>query len=99
MTTTRRVFATSVAAASYSRILGANDRIRLGLIGAGGRGNDHVRELTRLKDLNVTIGAVCDVWRVNRERTIDTIAKAFGEKPKGTTDYHELVSWKDVDAV
>jgi hypothetical protein len=34
----RRNFLLACTAASYSRILGANDKVNLGLIGAGGRG-------------------------------------------------------------
>lgn len=95
----RRSFAASLTAASYSRVLGANDQIRVGLVGAGGRGTDHLREVTRLKDLNVTIGAVCDVWKVNREKMAAAVEKSFGAKPRTTTDYRELVNWKDLDAV
>lgn len=44
-TVTRRSFVGAITAASASRIVGANDRIRLGVIGSGGRGrylpNDH----------------------------------------------------------
>lgn len=97
---TRRTFLSGAATAlSAVRAAGANDRIRIGLIGGGGRGGDHIRELTRLKDYNVTIGGIADVWRVNRERSAGIIAKNFGEPPKATTDYREMLAWKDIDAV
>lgn len=95
----RRSFIGSGAALLASQAAGANDRIRIGLIGAGGRAGDHIRELNRLKDLNVTIGAVCDVWTVNRERSAAIVEKTFGAKPKTTTDYQELLASPDVDAV
>lgn len=96
----RRAFtAAAVAASSYARILGANDRIQIGMIGVGGRGNDNIREIVRVKDLNVTISGVCDVWRPNRERAVATVEKQFGAKPKATTDYREMLGWKDIDAV
>lgn len=95
----RRAFVGAAAASSLGRAAGANDRIRVGLIGAGGRGTDHLRDLIRLKDLNVTIAAVCDVWRVNREKAAAAVEKGFGEKPRTTTDYRELLAWKDLDAV
>ena len=98
-TVSRRAFVAASTAAGASRVLGANDRIRLGLIGVGGRGSDHVKELVRRKDLNIAVGAVCDVWRVNREKAAATVEKEFGAKPKTTTDYRELLNWKDVDAV
>ena len=95
---TRRVFVASSAAAA-SRVLGANDRIQLGLIGTGGRGTDHIRDLIRRKDLNIAITATCDVYRANRERGAALVAQGFGVQPRTTTDYQELLSWKDVDAV
>jgi predicted dehydrogenase len=100
MPSTRRTFlAAAGSAVAAARAAGANDRLRLGLIGAGGRGTDHLRELIRLKDLNIDITALCDVWKVSRERAEATIERNFGAKPKSTTDYRELLSWKDVDAV
>jgi predicted dehydrogenase len=95
----RRAFAAGVAASSYSRVLGANDRIRVGMIGVGGRGSENIREIVRVRDLNVTITGICDVWRPNRERAAATVEKQFGEKPKATTNYLEMLSWKDIDAV
>src|ERR1019366_4679789 len=43
--------------------------------------------------------AICDVWRPNRERAVALAAKTFNVQPRQTTDYRELLSWKDVDAV
>jgi predicted dehydrogenase len=96
---TRRGFTGVAASAALSRTLGANDRIQIGLIGAGGRGGNHISDIAKLKDLNVSVTAVCDVWRVNREKSAAAVEKAFGAKPRTTTDYRELLSWKDVDAV
>jgi predicted dehydrogenase len=96
---TRRAFAGVVASTAALRSFGANDKISIGLIGAGGRGADHINDLIKLKDLNVAITAVCDVWRVNREKAAAAVEKGFGVKPKTTTDYRELLNWKDIDAV
>jgi predicted dehydrogenase len=94
----RRAFVASSAAAA-ARVLGANDRINLGLIGTGGRGTDHIRDLIRRKDLNIAITATCDTYRTNREKGAALVAQGFGAKPRTTTDYRELLSWKEVDAV
>ena len=55
MTTSRRSFLTAALAAEAARaatkVLGANDRINLGLIGAGGRGQYHFTDLAKLKKL------------------------------------------------
>jgi predicted dehydrogenase len=82
-----------------SRAAGANDRIRIGLIGAGGRGTDHLKELNRLKDLNLAVTEVCDVWSVARERASTFVEQSFGSKAKTTTRYEELLASPDVDAV
>jgi predicted dehydrogenase len=82
-----------------SRAAGANNRIRIGLIGAGGRGTDHLKELHRLKDLNLAVTEVCDVWSVARERASAFVEQSFGSKPKTTTRYEELLASPDVDAV
>jgi predicted dehydrogenase len=95
---TRRAFVAGSAAAA-SRVSGANDRIRLGLIGTGDRGSAHIRDLINLRDLNIDVTATCDVYRPNRERGVALIEKSFGAKPRTTTDYRELLSWRDVDAV
>ena len=63
-------------AISYGRILGANDRISLGHIGIGNRGRELQGIVAMLKDKhNVEMTAVCDLWKVNRER-----AAAHAEK-------------------
>jgi predicted dehydrogenase len=98
-TISRRGFAAAASAASLGRVMGANDRIRIGLIGAGGRGNDHIRDLTRLKDLNVVIAGVADVWTKNRERAVGVIEKNFGARPVAVTDYRRLLGSKEIDAV
>jgi predicted dehydrogenase len=96
---TRRGFAAAATAASVGQVVGANDRIRLALIGAGGRGSSHLTDLNRLKDLNVTIAGVADVWRPNRERAVGIVAKNFGAKPQAVTDYRRLLESKEIDAV
>ncbi len=59
--------AVASTALSYSRILGANDRIALGQIGIGNRGSGLADIVGRLKDAhNVEVTAVCDLWTVNR---------------------------------
>jgi predicted dehydrogenase len=52
--------AAAMTAASYSRIMGANETIRVGCVGTGSRGAGHVRSLSRLEGVRVV--AVCDVY-------------------------------------
>lgn len=96
MESSRRAFVAAsavVTAASYNRILGANDRPRIGLIGAGPRGTYLTRELR--KALDVDIPAVCDVYDVRREKAREVAgpdAKLYG-------DHRQLLAHNDIDGV
>ena len=83
-----------VTAAAYSRILGANERMRIGVIGAGGMATGHMNALNGMKDSdNVEIIAVSDIYDKRR----DEAAKLTGGKPY--KQYRELLNNKDVDYV
>src|SRR6266550_7447040 len=63
--------AMSGSALSYSRIVGANDRISLGHIGVGNRGTELDGIVAFLKDKkNAEVSAVCDVWTHNLDRAV-----------------------------
>lgn len=103
---TRRQFVSQSTAGVASLLLlresakGANERIGIAIIGAGGRGRDLMSEIYRAsKDLNVSVVAICDVWRINREAAVARAKEWFGVEPRSTTDYREVLSWDDVDAV
>ncbi len=93
---TRRTF---LGAALAARARGANDRISLGIIGAGSRGSALLRDAAACRDLNVAVTALCDIYRPNRERAAEYIAKTWGAAPRTTVDFQELLSWREVDAV
>ena len=60
-------------ALSYENIVGANDRIALGHIGNGSRGGDLDLIASNLKSSHqVEMIAVCDLWKVNREKAVAT---------------------------
>src|SRR5258708_40337507 len=61
LTGTLRGAAVTMTAASYSRVMGANDKIRYGVIGAGDRGQHDMDMFTTNAD--VVVGAVCDLYR------------------------------------
>jgi predicted dehydrogenase len=87
-------------ALSYSRIIGANDRIALGHIGIGNRGTDLDLIASKLKDSHkVEMIAVCDLWTGNRERAVATNAKYYGRSPRAVQHPQELLAMKDVDGV
>jgi len=92
--------AIGTTALSYSRILGANDRISLGHIGVGNRGRELDFMASRLKDqFNVEMTAVCDLWKVNRERAGEANQKYYGRAPRAFQQPEDLLALKDVDAV
>jgi predicted dehydrogenase len=83
-----------VTALSASRVLGANDRINLGLIGCGGRGRGVARTL-RDNNSNVAYTAVADVYTVNAG-----LAREWaGSDAKSFHDFRKLLELKEVDAV
>ncbi len=87
-------------ASSYENIVGANDRISLGHVGNGSRGGDLDLIASKLKSShNVEMTAVCDLWKVNREKAVATNTGYYGRAPRAVQHIEELLSMKDVDAV
>ena len=98
---TRRTFVKFASAAIASAavpILGANDRVNVGIVGLGGRGNDHIGFFTNL-DSDCRIAAICDVNQAARERANARILKETGYSSKEYNDMREMFASKDIDAV
>jgi predicted dehydrogenase len=92
----RRRFAQAAGlttALSYSRVPGANDRVRMGYIGVGNRG-DQVHDAFLEHGDNVT-AAVCDL----REDYMDFAVKKSRANPKKYNDHRKLLDDKEIDAV
>src|SRR3954447_20166517 len=71
--------ALGTTALSYSRVYGANERISLGQVGIGSRGRELASVVADLKGRhNVEMTAVCDLWKVNRERAAKSASDAYG---------------------
>ena len=93
---TRRDFARGAGlatAAGYTRILGANERVSVGYIGLGNRG-DQVHDAF-LEHGDCQTVAVCDL----RDEYMDFAIKKSRATPKKYKDYRKLIEDKDVDAV
>ncbi len=93
-TSTLAAGALALDAATRSRAVGANDRIRIGVIGVGGMGTGHVGSLVKKSDTeNIQVVAVSDVYqrRISRAKNI-----CQGE---GYADYRKLLDRSDIDAV
>ncbi len=84
--------AAALTALSYARVLGANDRVQLGLIGCGERGL-YVAGIFQ-KTAEVDLRAVCDVWG---DRADKGVAQAAGAQP--FADHRRLLEAAGVDAV
>jgi len=82
-----------VTAASASRVLGANDRVRLGIIGTGNRGSYLMRVANKVGGIQWV--AVCDAWDVRRDKA----EKTAGGPVAKIADYRKLLDRRDIDAV
>ncbi|MDR3268519.1 MAG: Gfo/Idh/MocA family oxidoreductase, partial [Tannerella sp.] len=77
---------------------GANNKVVLALIGAGGRGTQVILSLQRCAG-NVEVKYVCDVDNERGGSVIKDLAKAQGYEPKREVDMRKVFDDKDVDAV
>jgi predicted dehydrogenase len=101
--------AISSSAASYARILGANDRVRVAFVGPGDRARDAlIPSFMKLaKEMNFEPVAVCDIWNKRRDDGV-TLVSQLADKhqvPLGSEmlakarNTDELYAMKNVDAV
>ncbi len=85
--------ASAAAAFAPARVLGANDRVRLGFIGLGNRGDQVLDAFLAHKDAEVV--ALCDLY----QPYLDFAAKKTGGTAKQYKDYRRVLDAKDIDAV
>lgn len=77
-------------------VLGANDRVRVAIVGLRGRGENHIQAYGALP--NVEIAALCDVDdSVMRERLAQV--RKLGFQPKTCADIRDVLDDKSIDAV
>src|SRR6202030_2174580 len=84
--------AIALTAASYSRVLGANDRVNLGVIGMGDRGTHVMGNF--LNNPAIRVASLCDVYAAHI-----TEAKHKVPEAKTFTDHRELLAAPGLDAV
>ena len=89
------------SASSYNRIIGANDRVRVGVVGFSDRHrNDHIPAfLKSYQEMNFDIIAVSDIWKKRREEGSAFLAQKFGHPVTACANNDALYAIKDVDAV
>lgn len=90
----RRGFVGALAtASSAARVMGANDRIRLGVIGSGNRGRYLMSQANKAGGIQWV--AAADAYDVQRDRAEKVAGAAIDKYP----DYRKLLDRKDIDAV
>lgn len=95
------LLARGASAATQRRSLGANDRIRIGIIGCGGRGigTEMANVHKSAKAENLEVVAVCDPWSKAREEAAAKAKEWFGTDAKQCRTSGELLALPEVDAV
>jgi predicted dehydrogenase len=95
----RRTFTKTAAltglstAVSAGCVRGANDRVRIGFIGLGNRGDQVLDAFLQHPDADVV--AICDIY----QPYLDFAARKIGRDPQQFRDYRKLLERKDLDAV
>ncbi|WP_085536013.1 Gfo/Idh/MocA family protein [Massilibacteroides vaginae] len=90
-------FVNNVNASSYSNIKGANDQIRVAVIGVNSRGRALAVNFAKQK--GCVISHICDVDSRAIEKCIDAVSKVQKDKIKGEKDFRKVLEDRDVDAV
>ena len=88
---TRRAF----TAASFARVVSANDKIRFGVIGAGGISRADIKAF--LLNQGTECVAICDVDDKQLAKRLESLNTDHGIKPETTKDYRRVVDRKDID--
>ncbi len=83
-------------AAARGAVPGANEKIRVGLIGCGGMGRGDI--LTFLKHKDTACPVICDVDDAQIEKVGKAIEGASGRRPDAVKDFRRVMDRKDVDA-
>ena len=85
---------------SYASIIGANDRINIGVIGIRNQGSFHIESWCKLnKSHNVQIKTLCDTDELLFDSRSKMVIETTGVKPVTEWDLHKILDDKDIDAV
>lgn len=90
--------AMGMSAKSYGKILGANDKLNVAIMGLGRRVGAFYPPIA-LKESNVELKYLCDVMQHQRERAARDVAKHIDYKPKLENDFRNALEDKEVDAI
>jgi predicted dehydrogenase len=87
-----------MSASSYGRIIGANDRLNIGIIGLGRRLGAYFEPIAR-KDNNVQLLYLCDVMKSQRENAAGKFAEHIDYKPLLENDLRKVIADPKVDII
>src|SRR4051812_7161541 len=89
------------SAKSYRNIIGANDRVRMGVVGFSDRlRSSHIPAfMNHYKELNFDIVAVSDIWKLRREEGQSYLKEKMGHDIVACRNNDELYGQKNIDAV
>ncbi|GAB4032757.1 Gfo/Idh/MocA family protein [Spirosoma gilvum] len=85
------------SAQSYGRILGANEKVRVGMMGVNSRGLALSSNFALQP--NCEVATICDVDTRAAEKAITTVAGLQSGKPKNEPDFRKALEDKDIDAL
>ncbi len=89
------------SAKSYARIIGANDRVQVGVVGFSDRFRSSLFPsfMNHQKEMNFDIVAVSDIWKLRREEALPFFKEKMGQDVKACVNNDALYAIKDLDAV
>ncbi len=90
--------AMGMSAKSYSKIIGANDRLNVAIIGLGRRLGAYYEPVSK-KENNVELVYLCDVMKSQRERAAANFAERIDYKPKLENDLRKVFADSKIDGV
>ena len=87
-----------LSAKSYRRIIGANERLQVAIMGLGRRVGGIYAPIG-VKENNVDLVYLCDVMASQRERAAKKVSEMMGAKPKLENDYRKILADQEIDAI
>jgi len=89
--------AAAAGALSTKALASANDTVRVACVGIRGQGNAHIREYSKMQ--NVEIAALCDVDENVLNKRLGEVVSSGKKKPAAFTDVRKLLEDKSIDAI
>ena len=86
------------SASGYSRIIGANDRVNVAMVGVNDRGNAVAQSFAR-QTTYCEVAVICDVDKRAIEKCITNVKKVQTRTPRGEKDFRKVLEDKQIDAM